>query len=168
MDREALILNLKPIVLWQVGRLLPLLPLHQRQLREDLVQIGWLGAIEAVEYHTGRNGASLQTYAVYRIRGALLDWLRKQQTPPMRQFDPDVSHWQSSVTFDNIQQRIEVEQRISSAHLSPLAWDALERFYFNGDTDAEIAASRGVAVSASSSIRLRALNKLRWFAKRLG
>jgi RNA polymerase sigma factor for flagellar operon FliA len=49
---------------------------------EDLMQAGMMGLLEAAQnYATGR-GASFETYAGIRIRGAMLDALRKLDWAP--------------------------------------------------------------------------------------
>lgn len=46
-------------------------------LLDDLVQAGMIGLIEAARQFDGNRGASFETYAGIRIRGAILDELRK-------------------------------------------------------------------------------------------
>jgi RNA polymerase sigma factor for flagellar operon FliA len=49
---------------------------------EDLVQAGMLGLLEAAAHYTADRGASFETYAGIRIRGAMLDALRKLDWAP--------------------------------------------------------------------------------------
>ncbi len=44
---------------------------------EDLVQIGYTGLIVAAQKYTPQEGASFASYASIRIRGAIVDYLRK-------------------------------------------------------------------------------------------
>lgn len=48
----------------------------------DLIQAGMLGLIEAAGKYTGDRGASFETYAGIRIRGAMLDELRRTDWVP--------------------------------------------------------------------------------------
>lgn len=48
----------------------------------DLIQAGMLGLIEAANRYTGSRGARFETYAGIRIRGAMLDELRKTDWAP--------------------------------------------------------------------------------------
>jgi RNA polymerase sigma factor for flagellar operon FliA len=48
----------------------------------DLIQAGMLGLLEAAQRYTGDRGASFETYAGIRIRGAMLDELRKTDWAP--------------------------------------------------------------------------------------
>jgi RNA polymerase sigma factor FliA len=49
---------------------------------EDLVQSGMIGLLEAAQHFTTGRGASFETYAGIRIRGAMLDALRKLDWAP--------------------------------------------------------------------------------------
>lgn len=48
----------------------------------DLIQAGMLGLLEAAAHYTADRGASFETYAGIRIRGAMLDALRKLDWAP--------------------------------------------------------------------------------------
>ncbi|MGR5235488.1 RNA polymerase sigma factor FliA [Vibrio alfacsensis] len=49
---------------------------------EDLIQSGMIGLIEAQQNYDGSKGASFETYAGIRIRGAMLDDIRKGDWVP--------------------------------------------------------------------------------------
>ncbi|MGY6277687.1 RNA polymerase sigma factor FliA [Methylomonas sp. MgM2] len=49
---------------------------------EDLIQAGMLGLLEAVKHYDAGQGASFETYAGIRIRGAMLDELRRADWTP--------------------------------------------------------------------------------------
>lgn len=49
---------------------------------DDLIQAGMLGLIEASGKYTGEQGASFETYAGIRIRGAMIDELRRTDWVP--------------------------------------------------------------------------------------
>ncbi len=49
---------------------------------DDLIQAGMLGLLEAAANYTAGRGASFETYAGIRIRGAMLDGLRKLDWAP--------------------------------------------------------------------------------------
>ncbi len=48
--------------------------------RDDLVSAGGLGLIDAVDRFDPAHNARFETYAVYRIRGSILDFLRSSDT----------------------------------------------------------------------------------------
>jgi RNA polymerase sigma factor FliA len=49
---------------------------------EDLIQAGMIGLLEAATHYASDRGASFETYAGIRIRGAMIDALRKQDWAP--------------------------------------------------------------------------------------
>ena len=49
---------------------------------DDLVQSGMLGLLEAIKHYDASQGASFETYAGIRIRGAMLDELRRSDWTP--------------------------------------------------------------------------------------
>ncbi|WP_051277915.1 RNA polymerase sigma factor FliA [Solimonas flava] len=49
---------------------------------DDLIQAGVIGLIEAARHYNGTRGASFETYAGIRIRGAMLDELRQTDWAP--------------------------------------------------------------------------------------
>jgi RNA polymerase sigma factor FliA len=72
--REQLILQYAPLVKYVVGRLAIMLP---RVLdSDDVLSIGTMGLIEAVDRYDPSTGVKFQTYAITRIRGSILDELR--------------------------------------------------------------------------------------------
>ena len=48
----------------------------------DLIQAGMIGLLEAAAHYASDRGASFETYAGIRIRGAMIDALRKQDWAP--------------------------------------------------------------------------------------
>lgn len=49
---------------------------------EDLIQTGMLGLLEAIKHYDATQGASFETYAGIRIRGAMLDEVRRTDWTP--------------------------------------------------------------------------------------
>ncbi len=49
---------------------------------DDLIQAGMIGLIEAAQHYTAGRGASFETYAGFRVRGSMLDALRKLDWAP--------------------------------------------------------------------------------------
>jgi RNA polymerase sigma factor FliA len=78
--REKLILNYLHLVRYVVSRLPITLPVSIAQ--EDLISYGTMGLMEAVERFDPERGLKFETYAVTRIRGAIIDQLRFQDWIP--------------------------------------------------------------------------------------
>lgn len=67
---------------------------------DDLVQEGWIGLLDAVKRYSVQEGASFETYAGRRIRGAILDALRAYDhvIPSMRKLVRQAEHIRNCLT----------------------------------------------------------------------
>ena len=72
--RDRLILTYAPLVKFVAGRLGSGLPAHIDE--GDLVSYGLLGLIGAIERYDPDRGIKFETYAISRIKGAIIDELR--------------------------------------------------------------------------------------------
>src|SRR5687768_2834809 len=72
--RERLILHYSPLVKYVAGRVSVGLPATIEQA--DLVSYGIFGLIDAIEKFDIERGIKFETYAINRIRGAIIDELR--------------------------------------------------------------------------------------------
>src|SRR5918998_701524 len=72
--REALILNYSPLVKYAAGRVAVGLPANIEQA--DLISYGIFGLIDAIDKYDQERGIKFETYAISRIRGAIIDELR--------------------------------------------------------------------------------------------
>ena len=72
--RDRLILHYSPLVKYVAGRVAAGLPHNVEQA--DLVSYGIFGLIDAIEKFDVERGFKFETYAISRIKGAILDGLR--------------------------------------------------------------------------------------------
>ncbi|MBX5492594.1 MAG: FliA/WhiG family RNA polymerase sigma factor [Chloroflexi bacterium] len=72
--RDQLILQYAPLVKYVVGRMVVSLPGLLNN--EDILSYGTIGLIQAVDRFDPRQGVKFETYAIRRIRGAILDAIR--------------------------------------------------------------------------------------------
>ena len=49
---------------------------------DDLIQVGMIGLLDAAQHYDPSQGAAFTTYATIRIRGAMLDELRRNDWAP--------------------------------------------------------------------------------------
>jgi RNA polymerase sigma factor for flagellar operon FliA len=110
--KQALIENYLPLVDFVVNRLMIGLP--KNVTKEDLASYGIMGLIDAVEKFDLERGLQFETYASWRIRGAIIDGLRQGDWVPR------------SVR--------EKAKKIEEAY------EKLEQHYLRSVTDAEISA----------------------------
>jgi RNA polymerase sigma factor for flagellar operon FliA len=78
--RESLILNYSPLVKYVAGRLSANLP--QTVDTADLISYGVFGLIDAIEKFDLDRGIKFETYAIARIKGAIIDELRAMDWVP--------------------------------------------------------------------------------------
>src|SRR5829696_7376546 len=79
-NRDRLVLHYAPLVKYVAGRIGTGLPPHVDIA--DLVQSGIFGLVDAIERFEPDRGLKFETYAMQRIRGAILDDLRAQDWVP--------------------------------------------------------------------------------------
>lgn len=78
--RDRLVLHYAPLVKYVAGRVGTGLPTHIDVA--DLIQSGIFGLVDAIEKFDPDRGLRFETYAMQRIRGAILDDLRSQDWVP--------------------------------------------------------------------------------------
>ena len=78
--RDRLVLHYAPLVKYVAGRVGTGLPAHVDVA--DLIQSGIFGLVDAIEKFEPERGLKFETYAMQRIRGAILDDLRAQDWVP--------------------------------------------------------------------------------------
>src|SRR5680860_7062 len=122
--RDALILHYSPLVKYVAGRVAVGLPANVEQA--DLISYGIFGLIDAIEKYELTRGIKFETYAISRIRGAIIDELRAIDWVPR------------SVRF----KAREVEK----------AYVALENTLKRPPSDAEIAGEMGITLDDLTNI----------------
>jgi RNA polymerase sigma factor for flagellar operon FliA len=79
--RDEMIMKYAPLVKNIVGRLAARLPIDVAD-KEDLVNVGIMGLMSALEKYDKDRNVQFETYASFRIRGAVLDELRAKDWVP--------------------------------------------------------------------------------------
>ncbi|MCE5284100.1 MAG: FliA/WhiG family RNA polymerase sigma factor [Deltaproteobacteria bacterium] len=80
-DRDKLIMKYGPLVKSIVGRMSVKLPIDAAD-REDLYNVGIIGLMEALDKFDENRNVQFETYARFRIKGAILDELRSRDWVP--------------------------------------------------------------------------------------
>lgn len=137
--RDRLVLTYAPLARFVAGRVRTRLPSHVEE--QDLVSYGLIGLMRAIERFDPERDVKFETYAIPRIRGAIIDELRSLDWVPR------------SIRF----RAREIERAIAE----------LERTLLRTPTDEEIAAKLGVtgveldeSLEAISRSSLAALDEL--------
>lgn len=93
--REDRIIKYAPVVKYIVDRLAMRFPPHIS--KDELISAGILGLLDALDKFDPEMGIKFQTYAEHRIRGAILDELRKMDWVP-RSVRKDIHRLENAVT----------------------------------------------------------------------
>lgn len=99
-SRQQIVLYYVPLVKLIVNRLNIKVP--RSFDAEDLLSCGFMGLIEAVDKFNPKNGVKFETYASYRIKGAILDQIRK-------------ANWLPRSVFKKIQVLMETYQKLEQS-----------------------------------------------------
>lgn len=99
--RHKLVLSHLPLVKYLAGRLAVKLPPFMGL--EDLESCGMFGLLDAVEKYNPDLGASFEAYAYSRIRGAMIDEIRKLNFVPR-------TTWQKIQHLNRTRERLQKEQ----------------------------------------------------------
>ena len=80
-SRDILIMKYAPLVKTIVLRMASKLPIDAAD-KEDLINVGIIGLMSALDKYDDKKNVQFETYAHFRIRGAVLDELRKRDWVP--------------------------------------------------------------------------------------
>jgi RNA polymerase sigma factor (sigma-70 family) len=183
VERDALILSLHSMVRRIALARRASLPRFLRG--DDLLSAAWLGAVEAVDRFDPARGTDLQTYASWRIRGAIGDYLRSldpvsrderrklrgdPNAQPPRTFSItalpdqapfDVSDPKSLLPFRAIEARVHLAAILRASHgVKPRAL-RIVRSHAAGELMKDIGRSEGIEESRVSQICKRTCTELR-------
>lgn len=106
MDKHSLWQRYVPLVRHEALRLQVRLPASVEL--DDLLQAGGIGLLNAVDRYDALQGTAFTTYAVQRIRGAMLDELRSRDWVPrsVRRNAREVAH-----AMGQLEQELDATQR---------------------------------------------------------
>jgi RNA polymerase sigma factor for flagellar operon FliA len=117
--REGLILHYSPLVKFVAGRVGSGLPRNVDQ--NDLVSFGTFGLIDAVDKFEPERGFKFETYAVNRIKGAILDELRHLDWVPRSVRSRAREIQRTMAELNHRFQRTPTEEEVATAMDLPLA-----------------------------------------------
>ncbi|HWR08199.1 FliA/WhiG family RNA polymerase sigma factor [Sporomusa sp.] len=111
--REKLIENYLPLVKLVAGRIAVSLPQHVD--KDDLISNGFFGLMESIERFDPDRGVKFETYAVVRVRGAILDSLRAQDWIPATIRQKARQYEQTVAKLEHVLSRSANDEEIASA-----------------------------------------------------
>ncbi len=155
--REELILGYRSLVYW-LARKLQVSPSRF----PDLVQEGTLALITAVDHYDRNRNIKFITYAYYRIRGAMVNFLQRVEArAPLPVDELEVI---AEDPFDTEEEDWRLTLREGLDQLSARESEIIEALLVQGRRAKELAGEKGIDVSQIYRIQRRGLAKLRaWF-----
>lgn len=105
-NRNEIVEGYRHYVLYLVNRIFPTAP--EGLSKEDLIQSGMCGLIEAVERFNPINGNKFETYAKIRIQGSMYDYIRYYKKSNL-----GISRIKSTRIREIIEKKNELEQKFS-------------------------------------------------------
>jgi len=109
--RDELILNYSPLVKYVAGRLASSLP--QSVDTADLISYGIFGLIDAIEKFDLSRAIKFETYAIARIKGAIIDELRAMDWVPRSVRSRAREIEQAYVALENELRRVPSDQEVA-------------------------------------------------------
>ncbi len=110
--RDALILNFSPLVKYVAGRLAASLP--QTVETADLISYGIFGLIDAIEKYDPDRAIKFETYAIARIKGAIIDELRAMDWVPRSVRSRAREIEQAYVELENSLKRVPTDAEVAT------------------------------------------------------
>ena len=146
LSRDRLIVKYLPLVKYVLGKISIYLPRHLDE--EDLVEAGIIGLIDASEKYDPLRQVKFKTYAIPRIRGAILDELRAQDWIPRsarkkasmleRAYNTLHDRWDREPTIDEMAEELGITAKETDKMLSDVSFASLlslETTHNNSDAE---------------------------------
>ncbi|TVM00210.1 MAG: FliA/WhiG family RNA polymerase sigma factor [Candidatus Brocadia sp. WS118] len=122
--RDKLIIENLSLVKYVVGKIMIYLPSFVD--KEDIIEYGILGLMEAAEKYDPKNNTKFGTYAISRIRGAILDHLRSQDWLPRSMRDKASMAKEAYISLGQKLNRPPRSEEIAAElKMDPVEWEKL-------------------------------------------
>jgi RNA polymerase sigma factor for flagellar operon FliA len=110
-DREAIVQEFLPGIRIHAARMKLRLPPHIEA--DDLISSGVVGLLDALDRYDGSRGIKFKTYAEFRIRGAMLDYLREMDWFPRSARQQSTRLQQAYSRLENVLGRPPEEEEVA-------------------------------------------------------
>jgi len=151
--REALIVAYRPLVFWLARRFS-----LDEGTAKDLLQEGMLALIKAVDAYDVSRGNKFTTYAFYRIRGHMINFLERSEkrAPYPVDMEEEIAQPGECVA---VERRLLLEEAMSALTLKER--DIVQALVVEGKKAGDVARDTAIDVSHVYRIRRKALARLR-------
>lgn len=128
LDKNQYAVKFAPLVKKVAYHLMARLPASVQV--DDLIQVGMIGLLDAASNFDGSQGAQFETYAVQRIRGAMLDelrhsdWLPRSARKNLRQIDAAMSVLEQRLKRPPVEKEVAAELGLNVEEYQQMLFDA--------------------------------------------
>ncbi len=141
-------------------------PYRRMQNIMDVIQEGTVGLIEAVEKFEPEKKVAFSLYAMHRIRGRMIDYLRRQNEIPSEEFIFEVEDYRETA-----QEKIESEELSNQLHtalnrLPANEKNVLEDIYFREEKADEVADEMKLSLSHIYRLQKKGMQRIRGMLSR--
>jgi len=155
--RERLILAYRPLVFWLAKRFRVPYGTYP-----DLVQEGMLALIFAVDHFDALRKNRFITYAYYRVRGKMINFLQRVEARAPQPWDEEDLEREAPVAYEDLEWKVDLADGLKG--LPPREAEVITSLVVEGRRAADVAKEKGFDVSHVYRIQRKALQKLRsWF-----
>ena len=141
-------------------------PYRRMQNIMDVIQEGTVGLIEAVEKFEPEKKVAFSLYAMHRIRGRMIDYLRRQNEIPSEEFIFEVEDYRETA-----QEKIESEELSNQLHtalnrLPANEKNVLEDIYFREEKVDAVADEMKLSLSHIYRLQKKGMQRIRGMLSR--
>lgn len=140
----------------------------------DLIQEGMVGLMEAAEKFNPDNGVAFSLYALHRVRGRMIDFLRQNQQEVLVDMQDEIQAqpYLQSATGDTAFESVDFDSlnhAVSSAfsRLPGREQDVLRNVYYKEKTAAETADAMDVSTAYVYKLEKKGIRRMRGMLSRL-
>ena len=159
--REKLILAYRPMVFWLAKKFR--VPYH---VYPDLIQEGVIGLIDAVDHFEPERKNRFITYAYYRVRGRMVNFLQRSEAKAPLPVEPELLERDDSfeADLDRIEWVLALEEGFE--RLPEREMSVVRSLILEGRKASDVAAEHGVGVSHVYRLQRKAIAALKaWFSR---
>ncbi|MDR3353851.1 MAG: sigma-70 family RNA polymerase sigma factor [Synergistaceae bacterium] len=160
-SRERIIMAYRPMVFWLAQKFRA--PYNSYP---DLVQEGMVGLISAVDNFDVSRSNRFITYAYYKVRGRMVNFLQRSEAKAPRPVEDEFLERADSfeADIDKIEWQLAIKEGFE--HLPRKEKEVISSLVIEGRRAAEVAVEQGVGVSHVYRLQRKAISRLRcWFAR---
>jgi RNA polymerase sporulation-specific sigma factor len=152
--RDELIISYRPLVFWLAGKL----RVHPSSF-QDLIQEGMVALIEAVDRFEPERQLRFTTYAYYRIRGRMVNFLQRSELKAPIPVDDEYLMPEDPFNADAFETVIALTEEID--RLTAREGEIIRALLMEGQNVREIARQKNMDISHVYRLRRNAVAKLK-------